>query len=639
MSNGSPDSTSSHKNLSAQPEFVTIGSLRPETLDRTLIPQEYKWNLTDIYTSWDEWELDLKRLEPLVENMMALKGKLLQSARNVEEAYRLSDLISKIMVKVGSYAHLHFDLDQRKTEINAFQQRAQIVGSKISTALSWFTPELLTIPWETMKTWIDDSTLLKQYLFPISELYRSQDHVLDENGERLLSYSRRLTNAPSSTYEMLSSADVRWPSITLSTGETKTVTPSTYNEILDTSRSQEDRRAAFEAHFGVFKEFENTYASIYNAICQKDFYISRARKYKSTLDIALEDDAIPTELYTNLIETTRKGSEPLQRYNRIRKKYLKLEKYDLYDGLIPLMKTEKRYPYNSVKEHIIASVVPLGKDYQQKVERAFQSGWIDVYENDGKRSGAYSAGVYGAHPYILLNYNDTLDYMFTLAHEIGHSLHTLHSQETQPFSTSGYTIFVAEVASTLNEALLLEHLLQSTSDPVERIVLLEHSIKNISSTFYAQVRFADFERAAHNLVEEERPVTSKTLNDLMYNQLREYFDDSVDLHDLYKVTWARIPHFYRSPYYVYQYATSFAASANLVRNILPDNEKVSATQRAEAVDKYIKLLRSGGNAHPLQQLRDAGVDLLSPEPIQAVIETLGHRVTQLEEALATLPNT
>ncbi len=638
MSNGSFDSAPSNRKLSPLPQFASTGTLRPETMDRNAIPQEYKWNLADIYSSWEDWESDLDRLEHLVEEMVRLKGNLSEGAPIIEQAYQLSDTIGRVMVKVGAFPHLHFDLDQRDAETNALQQRAQILGSKISTSLSWFTPELLTIPWETMKAWIDGSDYLKQHLFPISELYRSKAHILDESGERLLSYSRRLTSAPASAYEMLSTADVQWPSIKLTTGEFKPVTPSTYTEILDTVRSQEDRRAAFEAHFGVFKNSENTYAALYSAVCQKDHYIARSRNYKNTLDVALHEDAIPHELYTNLIETTRQGVAPLQRYYQLRKKALKLDKYDLFDCMIPLMKTEKRYPYDSVKQHIIASVAPLGHDYQQKVERAFQSGWIDVYENNGKRSGAYSAGVFGVHPFILLNYNDTLNYMFTLAHEIGHSLHTLHAQESQPFATAGYTIFVAEVASTLNEALLLEHLLQTTENPVERIVLLEHSIKNITSTFYAQVRFADFEREAHRLVEEDRPVTSKTLNDLMYSHLQEYLADSVDLHELYKLTWARIPHFYRTPYYVYQYATSFAASANLVQSIFPNNHGVESTEREKAVERYIDLLRSGGNAPPLKQLLDAGVDLLSPQPILSVITTLDHRVTQLEEALASLPS-
>ncbi len=637
MSNGSSDSASSNRKLSPMAQLASMGTLRPDTMDRNRIPQEYKWNLGDIYPGWDEWEVDLNRLEPLTEKLVALKGKLADGSAVVEEAYRLAETISKVMMMVGAFAHLHFDLDQRETEINAQQQRSQLLGAKISIALSWLSPELLTIPWETMDKWIKSSPFLTEYRFPITELYRGKAHILDEDGERLLSYSRRLANSPATIYEMLSSADVKWPSIKLSNGESKTISPSTYTEILETVRSQADRKAAFEAHFNVFKANENTYASLYASTCQKDLFVARARKYQDTLNVALEDDAVPTELYTNLIETTRKGTAPLQRYNRIRKQALKLDNYDLYDGMIPLMKTDKRYPYDSVKEHIIDSVAPLGHEYQEKVRRAFQSGWIDVYENDGKRSGAYSAGVYGVHPYILLNYNDTLDYMFTVAHEVGHSLHTLHSQEAQPFATAGYTIFVAEVASTLNEALLLEHLLELTTDPVERIVLLEHSIKNISGTFYAQVRFADFEREAHRLIEEDKPVTSKTLNDLMYGQLREYFDDSVDLHDLYKITWARIPHFYRTPYYVYQYATSFAASANLVQNILPNNPAVSSKQREEAVGRYLTLLRSGGNAEPLQQLRKAGVDLLSPEPIQSVIETLDHRVTQLEEALALLP--
>lgn len=636
MPNGSSNKVSSDRKLSPLPQFSALGSLRPDTMDRNMIPSEYKWSLSDIYSNWEDWEKDLNTIENLAGDLAALKGRLSEGFDVVEQAFRLSENLGLIIAKAGAFSHLHFDLDQRNNEINARQQRAQLLGSKIATMLSWFTPELLNIPWETMDEWIGKSELLTRHRFPISETYRRKKHILDEAGEKLLSYSRRLTATPASAYEMLSTADIRWPSIQLSTGESKVVSPSNYSEILETSRIQADRRAAFEAHFGVYKATENTYAALYNAVCQRDLYITKARNYRDTLECELEDDAIPTELFDNLIKTTKKGVAPLQRYHRLRKKTLKLEKYDLYDSMFPLMKIDKKYPYDSVKELILTSVAPLGSDYQDKVRRAFQSGWIDVYENDGKRSGAYSAGVYGIHPFILLNYNDTLDYMFTLAHEMGHSLHTLHSQETQPFATAGYTIFVAEVASTLNEALLLEHLLKLTNDPKERIVLIEHSIHNIISTFYTQVRFADFEREAHRLVEEDKPVTSTTLNELMFSQLQEALGDSVDLHELYRVTWARIPHFYRTPYYVYQYATSFAASANLIRNILPDGQGLESPKRLEAVSKYLTLLRSGGNDHPLEQLRKAGVDLLSPEPIQAVIDTLDLRVTQLEQALESL---
>jgi oligoendopeptidase F len=322
--------------------------------------------------------------------------------------------------------------------------------------------------------------------------------------------------------------------------------------------------------------------------------------------------------------------EPLRRYHRLRRQVLKVPTYQVYDFSIPLVTFDKKYAYDAVLDRIVTSVEALGPEYQARMRQGFAGGWIDVYENEGKRSGAYSAPVYGTHPYMLLNYTDTLDDVFTLAHEMGHSMHTILSHETQPFIYSSYTIFVAEVPSTLSEALLLEYMLEHSTDPIERIVLLQHAIDNIAGTFYTQVLFADYELQAHRLVEQDQPITADVLTKMYTQLLQDYYGDAVDLNPLTGLTWSRIPHFFNSPYYVYQYATCFASAARLAREIMggaPD-------RRDDARSRYLELLRSGGNDYPMEQLKKAGVDLSQPDTVQAVVNQLDDLVTRLEAELA-----
>ncbi|MFP4598648.1 MAG: M3 family oligoendopeptidase, partial [Persicimonas sp.] len=346
----------------------------------------------------------------------------------------------------------------------------------------------------------------------------------------------------------------------------------------------------------------------------------------------LDSNNVPVEVLETLIETAAAGNEPLQRYHKLRKKVLELDEYHLYDSSIPLVEFDKEYDYDAVADIIIESVAPLGEDYQERIEEALKGGWIDVYETKGKRSGAYSAGVYGVHPYMLLNYNGTLSHVFTLAHELGHTMHTLLANEAQPFATSDYTIFVAEVASTLNEALLLDYMLDQIDDPKERIVLLQHAIDGIAGTFYMQALFADYELSAHRLVEQGQPITSEVLSELYYGKLDELLGDAVELDELYEVTWSRIPHFYASPYYVYQYATCYASSAKLVEEILSED----AAEREAAVERYLDLLRAGGSDHPMTLLQNAGVDLSQASTVRAVVDQLDDLVSLLEEEIEQL---
>ena len=608
---------------------LAVPQPQARTRVRAEIAERFKWNLQDIYSDWPEWEAAFKKLDSGIDRYAALKGTLAQGAERLLEAFRLSEELGQLAYRVWYFPSLRYDEDQRDNGVNARRQQVQLLFARWKQAESWFNPELLAIPLETVRGWMDAVEPLRLYRFAIEDLYRQQEHVLDEDGERLMSLASRLSAAPNDAYFALSTADVKYPTITLSTGEDVVVSYGQYRAILATRREQADRAKAFEALHTTYQANINTYATLYNSVCQRDWFHARARGYKSTLEAALHGDNIPTSVVENLIESTRAGAEPLRRYHRLRRRALGVPSYHVYDFSIPLITFDKKYPYDDVLDRIVTSVAPLGGQYQSRMREGFSGGWIDVYENDGKRSGAYSAPVYGTHPYMLLNYTDTLDDVFTLAHEMGHSMHTILSHETQPFIYSSYTIFVAEVPSTLSEALLLEHMLEQSNDPTERIVLLQHAIDNIAGTFYTQVLFADYELRAHRLVEQDQPITAEVLTEMYTQLLKDYYGDALDLNPLTGLTWSRIPHFFNSPFYVYQYATCFASAARLAREIMQGDP---ATQ-AGARERYLDLLRAGGNDYPMEQLRKAGVDLSKPDTVGAVVSQLDDLVTRLEGEL------
>ncbi len=516
--------------------------------------------------------------------------------------------------------------------MSARYQQVQILLSRSQQATSWFNPELLAIPLDTVRGWMDSQADLAVYRFAIENLFRQQAHVLDEKGEHLLSLASRYADAPSDAYSALSTADARPQTITLSDGRTVKATYAEYRAILAQSREQHDRAAVFRAYHESYESVRNSYAALYNAVCQRDWFLAQARGHKTTLEASLHGDHIPPSIVETLIAVAREGTEGLRRYHRLRKRALGLEQYHLYDTEIPLVEFDRRYDYAEARDWVIGSAAALGDAYQQQVRDSFTKRSIDVYENEGKRSGAYSAPVYGVHPYMLLNHNDTLDAVFTLAHEMGHNMHTMLAHRHQPFVYSEYTIFVAEVPSTLSEALLLEYLLARSTDRRERIVLLEHAIGNIAGTFYRQCLFADFELRAHRLVEEGAPITADVLNGIFDELWRAYYGDALDHDPLARVTWARVPHFYGSPYYVYQYATCYASAALLARQLLEGEPD----QRARTLDRYLDLLRAGGSDYPMELLRRAGVDLGQPDTVRAVVVQLNGLVDRLEQEIAAL---
>ncbi len=604
--------------------------MKPNTLERKNIKAEYKWNFEHIYPNWEVWQKDFEKLKKEADKLKVLQGTLGKSADHLLSAFLKNEEVEKLSHKVYAYPALQKSTDNRE---NSFQEKLQEVMqffAVMQTATSWIAPELMEIPKETWQDWIRLNPALEPYRFGLENLHRQKEHILSEDKERLLSYFSPMASTAANTYTNLTTADVQFPEIELQNGEKLKLTHGNYAHLLNTSKVRADRKKASEAFYPLYADQKNTLASLYKGICDKDFAFAQARNFKTSLEAKLEKNNIPLSVYTNLIKTVGKNTEALKKYHAVRAKYLKLSgDYHAYDSRLTLVDFDKKYDWEEAKKLVLSSVEPLGAEYVQKYKAALENGWIDVFENDGKSSGAYSMGVYGVHPFILMNFNETQDHVFTLAHEMGHSLHTILAEENQPFSTHDYTIFVAEVASTFNERLLLDYMLEKSTDKREKIALLQQSIENITGTFFIQTMFADFELQAHKAIENGKALTAESLTAISEALDERYYGKDIFTRDQANIFWARIPHFYRSPFYVYQYATSFAASARLyelVKKGLQSGDK-------KPLNKYLNLLKSGGNNYPVEQLKIAGADLTKSATVLAVINQLDELVDALDIAL------
>ena len=592
--------------------------------DRKTIEQKYKWNLNDIYENYDMWESDLEKFEKLTKEVPKYKGQIKNNSKKFVELELLMEKIARLLDRLYLYPYMLKDLDSTDEITSIKMQEIEMIYTKFGTETAWIAPEMLEIPEETMNEWIKKHPELEERKFGLSEMYRLRKHVLSEDKEQLLSHFSQFMGSSSDIYGELSISDMKWNTVKLSTGEEIAVSNGVYSKILATNRNQEDRKLAFEALYKSYENSKNTFAAIYRAIIQQNVASCNARSYESCLDRALENKNIPKEVYFSLVNSAQENTAPLRRYIELRKKALKLKEYHYYDNSINIVDYNKVFKYDDAKEIVLNSVKPLGEDYQAKMKRAISEGWLDVFETKNKRSGAYSINIYDVHPYMLLNYQETMDAVFTLAHELGHTLHSMHSSETQPYSTADYTIFVAEVASTFNERLLLDYMLENSDDSLEKIALLEQALGNIVGTYYIQTLFASYEYEAHKMIEEYKAVTPDILSDIMYNLFKKYFGESITIDELQKIIWSRIPHFFRSPFYVYQYATSFASSAKLYENLKTN---------PESREKYLTLLKSGGNNHPMEQLKLAGVDLTKKESFDSVAKEFDRLLDVLEEEL------
>ncbi|OYT16465.1 MAG: oligoendopeptidase F [Bacteroidetes bacterium 4572_77] len=604
--------------------------IKPDTLKRNEIDSLYKWDFSHIYKDWKEWQIDFDTIQQQAKDIEKLKGQLKKGPQQLLQALQLLDQVEKILYKVYAYPALQKSTDNRDNTILAKMQEVNMFMAQLSTLTSWISPEIMEIPYEICMQWIKDKEELSVYAFNLEKIYHQKEHILSESKEKLLSFFANSVSVASNTYTMLTTADVKFPDLSLRNGEKIKLTHGNYSNILNTSKVREDRKNAAELFYPLYADKKNTIAALYKGICDKNWAFARSRNYKSSLQAKLSSNNIPEEVYLNLIETVGQNTKALKDYHLLRAKHQNiLGDYHAYDSRVSIIDYDKKYDFDGAKNMVKESVSVLGSDYMERYAKALENGWIDVFENEGKSSGAYSMGVYGVHPFVLMNYNGTQDHVFTLAHEMGHSLHTMFSEENQPFNQHEYTIFVAEVASTFNERLLLDYMLKHSRDKQEKIALLQQSIENIIGTFYTQSMFADFEWQAHKLVENDQPITAESLTEICEKLDKKYYGEEVFARDKENIFWTRIPHFYRSPFYVYQYATSFAASAALYEKVQTGLAKNDKT----ALNQYLNLLKSGGNDYPVEQLAKAGADLRKKESILAVIHQLEVQVQKLKELL------
>ena len=583
-----------------------------------------KWELKNLYSTIELWEKDYEKLNKIIDSVGEFQGKLGEYESFVAY-YELQKELAVLLLKVYQYAALLSDLNKKNTDNAARVQKMSFLMSKLNQVTAFESPELLSVGKETIDGFIAKNDTLKEYTFSIEKLFRNQEHVLDEKSESLLANYSQLSGQGREIYSALSVADKVDKEVILTDGKKVVITSGNYRSYLADLESPEDRKIVFEAIFSQYKDHKNAYAQIYNTILQKDIARMKSRNYSSSLESYLFTNNIPLDVYHNLVDVAKSNTAPIKRYYKLRKDYLGLEKHHTYDRFINLAESSSKFTYEEGKNLFFESIKGFSQDFQDKAHSALEDGYVDVYEQEGKQTGAYSFGVLNEHPFILLNFDDTLNSVFTLAHEAGHSMHSLFATETQPVATQSYQIFVAEIASTFNEHNLLDHFIKnakSTKD--DKITLLQQSIDDILGTFYRQTLFAAYELKAHEIAEKGEPITYETLSGIMIDLYKEFYDIDITEENGKEFVWAYIPHMFYTPFYVYQYSTSFAASLKLYEMV---------KENPANIDKHISLLKSGGNDFPVNQVIKAGVDLTTKEPFMAVVNRLNSLIDELEVAL------
>lgn len=591
---------------------------------RSEIQDDYKWRLEDMYKSQSAWDEDAAKVVELAKELSGYKGTLGESAEILLKAFQIDDQIGEKVSRLYAFARMHRDEDNTNANYQALTDRATSILVQAESAKAFMVPEILTIPRVRLREFTAQNEGLRLYQFVLDELLRQQKHILSEKEEQLLAEAGEVTNAPGQIFTMFNNADMRFPKIKDEHGNEVEVTHGRYIHFME-SRNRDVRKSAFDAVYSTYGKHKNTLASIYAANVKKDVFYAKVRGYESAREMALDGDNVPLSVYDNLIKAVHEAIPALNKYMELRKRVLGLDELHMYDLYTPIVsELELKVPYNEAVEKVKAAIAVLGDDYQRIATEGLQAGWVDVYENKGKTSGAYSWGAYGVHPYILLNYQDTLDNMFTLAHELGHAMHTYYSNENQPYTYSGYTIFVAEVASTCNEALLTDYLLKHTDDKAMKAFLLNHHLETLRGTLFRQTMFAEFEKLTHQHVEEGGALTPEWLAQTYYGLNKDYYGGVCTVDEDIALEWSRIPHFYTS-FYVYKYATGISAATALSQKILHEGD--------EAVAHYLSFLKSGGSDYPIHLLRKAGVDMESPEPVRATLVRFSEMVDELSALL------
>ncbi|MHB8171359.1 MAG: oligoendopeptidase F [Thermincolia bacterium] len=591
---------------------------------RSEIPVEHKWKLTDIYDTVDSWEQDFKQVKESIAQLESYKGKLALSAQELLICLKRRDQVSEILEKLYVYAYMAKDEDNTNPVFQALRDRSEGLAIQLDSALSYVVPEILTIPETTLQKYMEEEEGLVLYRQHLHDILRRKAHTLSAREEQIIAMAGEVGQAPRNIFGMLNNADIKFPEILDEAGEKVQITHGRYIQLME-SKDRRVRKDAFTSLYGTYAKQKNTLAAILNGSVKKDIFQARVRNYGSALEAALHDYNVPVQVYTNLIQAVREKLDAMYRYVALRKKALGLDQLHMYDIYTPIVKdVEMKTPYQEALTMVEQGLQPLGPDYLAILKKGFTSGWIDVYENEGKTSGAYSWGAYGGHPYVLLNYQDNLDNVFTLAHEMGHALHSYYSWAAQPYVYGGYKIFVAEVASTLNESLLTHYLLNNISDKNGQMYILNHYLEQFRGTVFRQTMFAEFEMVIHDKVEKGEALTVDVLSEVYYNLNKDYYGPDVAVDEEVALEWARIPHFY-SAFYVYKYATGFSAATALAKNILEEGQP--------AVGRYLEFLKGGSSDYPIELLKKTGVDMSSPEPVKAALEVFDRMVARMEELL------
>ncbi|OED59078.1 oligoendopeptidase F [Acholeplasma laidlawii] len=583
-----------------------------------------KWDLSVFYPNDEAWEKDFNLLKTEVAKFSNFKGKL-GNFDDFLAYHKFDEEVTKLLYKVYAYAHLASDLNLKDTKKMQMNQQVGLVLSELNQLTSFISPEIIDLGKDTVLAFVEKDEFLKPFKFPYEKLFRGQEHILDAKSEQLMSNFSPIKNIPTSLYQALSTIDRKDETIKLSDGSDVLVTQAQFRALIEDAKTPEDRKAIFESLYRKYVDNKTAFAATYNLVLQSLSANNKNRGYASSLDAALFNNNIPTSVFHNLKDTAYENTHTLKRYIEIRKKALGMDEYFTYDRFLPLAKSGKKYPYDEAKALFLESIKNFPKEFVDNQKDAIKDGFVDAQPQDGKRSGAYSSGMYGHHPFILLNHNDTLDAVFTLAHEAGHSAHSIFSDAAQPMAISNYTIFVAEIASTFNEHALLDYLLEKSSSKQEKIELLSLAIDNIHSTFYRQTLFATYEYEANKLVSEGKPVNEKALSQIMIDLYQHYYGLDITKEPGKQYVWAYIPHLFYTPFYVYQYATAFSASLKIYDNVKSNEPK--------AFDNYIEMLKTGGSMYPVDEAKIAGADLTKKESFQAVVKRMESLLDQLEALL------
>lgn len=591
---------------------------------RDEVPVERTWRLEDIFATDDDWEKEWQEVKELLPQFDDFQGTLAESAEQLYKLFQFQDEVSDRFSKLYTYAHMRYDQDTTNSFYQAMNGKAENLLTQLSSKMSFITPEIIKIEEEQIQQFLKEHKGLQLYRHTLDEINRMRPHVLSEKEESLLAEASDVTDSASQTFGMLNNADLKFPSIKDEDGNEVDVTHGRYIQFME-SRDRRVRKDAFKAMYDTFGQFKNTFASTLQGTVKKDNFYAKVRNYESARQAALNRNNIPEAVYDNLVEAIHEGLPLLHRYVSLRKKLLGLDELHMYDLYTPLVKdVDMRFTYEEAQETVLEALEPLGEAYLSIMKKAFEDRWIDVEENKGKRSGAYSSGAYSTNPYILMNWQDNLNNLFTLAHELGHSMHSYYTHENQPYRYGSYSIFVAEVASTCNEALLNDYLVKKTKDKKEKLFLINHFLEGFRGTVFRQTMFAEFEHKIHLLAQDGEALTAERLTDIYYELNKKYFGNDIVIDKEIGLEWARIPHFYYN-YYVYQYATGYAAATSLANQILAEGKP--------AVNRYIDFLKAGSSDYPIEVLKKAGVDMTSKDPVLAALDVFEEKLNEMEKLL------